>query len=228
MPGRRSCYNLSMTLLRRYRAYDLPAARHQVLLETARHHLGSEVGIDTEYCFYVETARDLEPEKLRVLDWLLTETFEPQFFGPVSFLDGHEGTVLEVGPRMSFTTAWSTNAVSVCHACGLSAVQRIERSRRYLLRFRGAPAEEARVAFLARVHDRMTECPYPEPLTSFATGVRPAPVSVVPVMAEGRAALERINRELGLAFDDWDLDFYTDLFRDRLGRNPTDVECFDI
>ncbi len=228
MPGRRSCYNLSMTLLRRYRAYDLPAARHQVLLETARHHLGSEVGIDTEYCFYVETARDLEPEKLRVLDWLLTETFEPQFFGPVSFLDGHEGTVLEVGPRMSFTTAWSTNAVSVCHACGLSAVQRIERSRRYLLRFRGAPAEEARVAFLARVHDRMTECPYPEPLTSFTTGVRPAPVSVVPVMAEGRAALERINRELGLAFDDWDLDFYTDLFRDRLGRNPTDVECFDI
>ncbi len=78
------------------------------------------------------------------------------------------------------------------------------------------------------MHDRMTECPYPEPLTDFASGVTPAPVSTVPVMAEGRAALERINDELGLAFDDWDLDFYTALFRDRIGRDPTDVECFDI
>jgi phosphoribosylformylglycinamidine synthase len=47
-------------------------------------------------------------------------------------------------------------------------------------------------------------------------------------MSEGRAALERLNDEFGLAFDDWDLDFYTALFRDRIGRDPTDVECFDI
>jgi len=32
----------------------------------------------------------------------------------------------------------------------------------------------------------------------------------------------------GLAFDDWDLDFYTDLFKNRLKRNPTSVECFDL
>jgi hypothetical protein len=32
----------------------------------------------------------------------------------------------------------------------------------------------------------------------------------------------------GLAFDDWDLDFYTDLFKNRLNRNPTSVECFDL
>ena len=50
----------------------------------------------------------------------------------------------------------------------------------------------------------------------------------IPVLEEGRAALEKINSELGLAFDDWDLDYYTELFRERMGRNPTDVECFDI
>ena len=31
-----------------------------------------------------------------------------------------------------------------------------------------------------------------------------------------------------MAFDNWDLDFYTDLFRSKLKRNPTSVECFDL
>jgi len=44
-----------------------------------------------------------------------------------------EDRIIEVGPRMNFTTAWSSNAVSVCHACGLTKVKRIERSRRYRL-----------------------------------------------------------------------------------------------
>jgi len=218
-----------MTLFRRYRGYDLPAATRQALMDTARRHLEAEVeGIDTEYCFYVDAVGELDADGRRILDWLLAETFEPHRFSPSSFLDQATGRVLEVGPRMSFTTAWSTNAVSICHACGLSAIRRIERSRRYLLRTRGAVSEEATTAFLAAVHDRMTECPYPEPLVSFATGIQPEPASTIPVMREGRAALERVNRELGLAFDEWDLDYYMALFRDRIGRDPTDVECFDI
>lgn len=32
---------------------------------------------------------------------------------------------------------------------------------------------------------------------------------------------------MGLAFDDWDLDYYTRLFKD-MGRDPTNVELFDI
>ena len=218
-----------MTLLRRFRSYNLPPATHDSLLDTARRAIGREIeGIEAEYCFYVETSSDLRNEELRVLDWLLAETFEPRRYGLASFLDERLGEVLEVGPRMTFTTAWSTNAVSICHACGLGATRRIERSRRYLLRTQGPIADEARTAILAGVHDRMTECPYSEPLTDFASGVTPAPVGTVPVMVEGRAALESINDELGLAFDDWDLDFYTTLFRDRIGRDPTDVECFDI
>jgi phosphoribosylformylglycinamidine synthase len=218
-----------MTLLRRYRSYNLSAATHTSLLDAARRHIGPEVeGIEAEYCFYIDTSRDLRNEELRILDWLLTETFEPHRYGLASFLDDRLGEVLEVGPRMTFTTAWSTNAVSICHACGLDATRRIERSRRYLLRTQNPVSEESATSILAAVHDRMTECPYPKPLSDFASGVTPAEVNTVPVMAEGRTALERINNELGLAFDDWDLDFYTTLFRDRIGRDPTDVECFDI
>lgn len=32
----------------------------------------------------------------------------------------------------------------------------------------------------------------------------------------------------GLAFDDWDLEFYTQLFQEDLKRDPTNVELFDI
>lgn len=32
----------------------------------------------------------------------------------------------------------------------------------------------------------------------------------------------------GLAFDNWDLDYYTELFKVKLARNPTSVECFDL
>jgi len=217
-----------MSLLHLYRAPGLSDAARAALLRRARERVTPKIeGIHTEFCFNVEAAGPLTDDESRVLSWLLAETFEPQRFGTETFL-GSEGLVLEVGPRMSFTTAWSTNAVSICHGCGLEKIRRIERSRRYELHTASPLTDAETRGFLALVHDRMTECPYPEPLESFATGVEPEPVSTVPVLKEGRAALERINRDLGLAFDDWDLDYYTRLFRETIGRDPTDVECFDI
>jgi hypothetical protein len=32
----------------------------------------------------------------------------------------------------------------------------------------------------------------------------------------------------GLAFDDWDITYYAELFQNKIGRNPTSVECFDL
>ena len=74
----------------------------------------------------------------------------------------------------------------------------------------------------------MTECPYPAPLTTFETGIKPEPIRIIPLIEEGRAALEKINREMGLGLDDWDLDYYTNLFVKDIKRNPTNVECFDL
>jgi len=217
-----------MSLLHLFRTPGLPQSRIHQILSRANELLGTPVSeIRTEACFNIASSAPLTDSERAILHWLLAETFQPGGFGESSFLEGH-GRVLEVGPRMNFTTAWSTNAVAVCHACGLANVLRIERSRRFLIR-RTPPlttAEEA--AFLSVVHDRMTETPYPAPLATFQTGMAPEPVFEIPVLEEGRAALERVNREMGLAFDAWDLDYYTELFRDRVGRNPTSVEAFDI
>ncbi|MCL5421594.1 MAG: hypothetical protein M1461_03870, partial [Nitrospirae bacterium] len=76
---------------------------------------------------------------------------------------------------MNFTTAWSTNAVSVCHACGLKKITRIERSRRYKFVFSSQFTVHSSPGLYSSLitrhsslfYDRMTECPYPERLRTF-------------------------------------------------------------
>lgn len=193
------------------------------------------IGIKTEQCFNVGLSAELSDEKLGILNWLLQETYEPENLRTDSFLeefsDGVLSVLIEVGPRLSFTTAWSANAVSICQACTLTEVSRMERSRRYLLYLRdGSNLSKERVFndFSAMVHDRMTECVYPSKLTMFKTDVVTEPVSSVPIIEWGKEALEEINLKMGLAFDEHDIDYYTRLFRDDIKRNPTTVELFDI
>ena len=225
-----------MVLFHLFRTPALSAYQTAGLVATAHDKVSHALReIETEFCFNVATNSPLTADELRLLRWLLAETFEPEKFSDASFLTQHasrntQHLLLEVGPRMNFTTAWSTNAVSVCHACGLKKISRIERSRRFLLSLDGnaTMSNEQRTAFLSLVHDRMTECPYPAPLSTFETGIKPEPVRIVPLREEGRPALEKINREMGLGLDDWDLNYYTNLFVKEIKRNPTNVECFDL
>ncbi len=225
-----------MVLFHRYRTPALSVYQTAGLLATAQEKVSPAIhGIATEFCFNVAADSALAPEEMRLLRWLLAETFEPEQFSDKSFLtpDSELPTpnlLLEVGPRMNFTTAWSTNAVSVCHACGLKKISRIERSRRFRLELapQASLDKDQQKSFLSLVHDRMTECPYPAPLETFETGIKPEPVRVIPLIEQGRPALEKINREMGLGLDDWDLDYYTNLFVKDIRRNPTNVECFDL
>ncbi len=217
----------AMTLLHFHRSPALSETKEDALLAFARKHVSPRITrIETESCFNVETTAPLSDAEVGTLRWLLAETFEPDRFAPGSFLTADR--VLEVGPRMNFTTAWSSNAVSVCRACGLTKVTRIERSRRYRLIADPDAVNLPAERFLPEVHDRMTECPYPAPLSTFETGVAPEPSRIVPLIEEGIPALERINATLGLGLDAWDIEYYHDLFVNDLKRNPTDVECFDL
>ncbi|GLJ28241.1 hypothetical protein SUGI_0554860 [Cryptomeria japonica] len=207
------------------------------LLKRVQAKISTEiVEIRTEQCFNVGLNSQLSSDKLEILKWLLRETYEPEKLQSQSLLDierarNGSAILVEVGPRLSFMTAWSANAVSICKACTLTEVTRIERSRRYLL-FLNSDSSVLQQSqldeFTAMVHDRMTECIYTSKLTSFQTNVVPDPVVQVPVLEKGRKALEEINKQMGLAFDDFDLEYYTQLFRDDIKRNPTNVELFDI
>ena len=62
---------------------------------------------------------------LRVLHRLLRETFEPEMVTPEPRLSaGATTTIVEVGPRMAFSTAFSTNAVSITSSVGINQVRR--------------------------------------------------------------------------------------------------------
>jgi phosphoribosylformylglycinamidine synthase len=183
-------------------------------------HFYRKIRSDFEYCFNVETSAPLTPRELEILRWLLAETFEPQNFGTRPFVKP-TSRIVEIGPRLNFETAFSTNAVAICHACGLDRVTRLEVSRRYL------PPPNADIErFIAENHDRMTECLYPAPLMTFETGIIPEKTFSVPLIEKGIQELKRFNHEKGLGMDEWDMNFYFNLFTKVLRRDPTNVELF--
>jgi len=214
-------------ILRFYRKGALSEYKARELLKRIKSEISEKIKhLETEFCYNVVVTEALSDYELNILRWLLSETFEPENFSEKSFLSQTDGMIFEVGPRLNWVTSWSTNAVSICHSIGIKKIQRIERSRRYKLIPKIANFPED--SFLQMIHDRMTECLYLEPLKDFSHGGDVKPVRIVPVLEEGRKALEKINNELGLGWDEWDIDFYLKLFKERLKRNPTDVECFDL
>jgi len=172
-----------------------------------------------EYCFNVETSVPLDSDELSILRQLLADGFVS---GSISTEpDNSEGwDIVELGPRMNFATAYSTNLVAICHSCGLEKVIRIERSRRYPV---SSGIDKAQ--FIQGHHDRMTECVYKEPLQNFNSGILPEPVFEIPMLEKGPNALLEIP---GLAMDEWDRNLYYGYFVREEGRNPTIVEIKDL
>jgi phosphoribosylformylglycinamidine synthase len=182
-------------------------------------HFFLQKGKGLEYCFNVEAPDALDASELSILKHLLADGFIAQTISTEPA--GAGGTrVVELGPRMNFATAFSTNIVAICRTIGLEKVSRIERSRRYAI----APAIDSD-GFVRQHHDRMTECLYDEPLQTFETGVQPEPVFEVPLREKGVGAFLEVP---GLAMDDWDKGLYYNYFVKEEGRNPTIVEIRDL
>jgi hypothetical protein len=91
---------------------------------------------------------------------------------PFTTLDnvGPTATVIEVGPRSNFSTAFSTNAVSICQSCGLNQVTRLEKSRRYLLISTrcGRPPDAPHPGPAARLHQTPAHLHAPPTLVQVA------------------------------------------------------------
>ncbi len=170
------------------------------------------------YCFNVESSRPLTESEMTSLRLVLADGLLVETVSSSPVLQGER--VVEVGPRLNFATAWSSNMVSICRAIGLDCISRVERSRRYVV-----PDGEDLQVFIDNNHDRMTECHYPEPLKTFETGIVPEPVYKVDLKSKGPGGLAEIP---GISMDDWDQQFYYDYFVKKYDRNPTVVEIMDL
>ena len=178
------------------------------------------------------------PNEEEILKWIFKHPQEEKSgITKISSLIGQEtaaSVLIEIGPRFNFSTAQSTNSVSICQNVGLSDITRIEVSIKYLIGH--SSSQPSQFEYIDKIFnvlgDKMTQCLYTQkniPANSFVEQLPKHPESwySVPLLENGRTALEEINEKLGLSFDNWDLEFYQNLFENVLKRNPTSVELFD-
>lgn len=176
-----------------------------------------------EYCFNVDTTENLTDKEIKILIQLLANGFISNSISQKTKLNSEPEKIIEIGPRLNFASAFSTNSVGICRACGLKKIKRIEKSKRIII-----PENIDKENFIKKNHDRMTECQYKTSLQNFETGIKPENVFTVSLIENGISALQEINKEMGLGMDSWDEKFYYNLFINEIKRNPTNVECFQL
>jgi len=141
-------------------------------------------------------------------------------YGPAADVPQRGGShVATVVPRQGTISPWSSKATDIFHICDLARVSRVERGVRWYM----DPAA-AQHADLSVLFDRMTEQLIDEAqLASVFQEAAPRPLATVPVLGDGRRALETANLTLGLALSADEVDYLLDAYRG-LGRDPSDVE----
>ena len=176
--------------------------------------------ITAEYWHFVALKVPLQPPQRKVLERILA-------YGPAPAEVSETGRLFLVVPRLGTISPWASKATDIAHSCGLESVERIERGVAYYISTRkGGPLDPAQqAALLPLIHDRMTETG----MESFEAAAQlfqhfaPQPLTTIDLLSGGHEALERANREMGLALSDDEIDYLLENFR-RMARNPTDVE----
>ncbi|GAB5560240.1 MAG: phosphoribosylformylglycinamidine synthase [Synoicihabitans sp.] len=182
--------------------------------------------LSADFVHLVETSAPLNDTEAAVLDRLLT-------YGPSRQGKALSGINQIVAPRPGTISPWSSKATDIAHICGLSQIIRIERVIHYTVELDNAAlpkplsqlsADQVKTLRSA-LHDRMTEAVF-NTIDDCAVLFRqesPRAMTSVPVLSEGREALDRANRDLGLALADDEIDYLVNAFQ-QLERDPNDIE----
>jgi len=204
----------------------LSAFRSQRLLEQFAKLGLPVVALQARYEHVVWLQEQLDDKALGNLKALLDYGTVPE--APVS----EEGAlVLRVYPRLGTVSPWASKATDIAHNCGLTQVRRIERGVRYVVGLKrgllgNKKLTKEQVDALAQcLHDRMTQVVVDQDfdVAALFETRQGKPVETVPLMKQGRAALESANVQWGLALSEDEIDYLLASFNE-LGRDPTDVE----
>lgn len=198
----------------------LSSFRVQKLLSDFQQESLPVKGIYAEFVHVVDLESDLTSEKKSTLEKLLT-------YGPSLEAKDPEGSLFVVAPRPGTISPWSSKATDIAHICGLSEIKRIERAVAYYVDFNGGVTEEVSKKVKAKIHDRMTQKVFQafHQLDVLFLHEEPKKLVEVPILTEGRLALERADKAMGLALASAEIDYLVESFT-ALKRNPTDVELY--
>ncbi|WP_416310627.1 phosphoribosylformylglycinamidine synthase [Pseudomonas sp. W03] len=194
----------------------LSAFRHGKLLDLLTQQVPAVTGLYAEFAHFAEVTGALNAEEEQVLARLLK-------YGPSVSVQEPAGRLFLVVPRFGTISPWSSKASDIARNCGLAKIERIERGIAYYVS--GELSEADAQAVAARLHDRMTQLVLNqlEEASALFSHAQPKPLTVVDILAGGRAALEKANLDLGLALAEDEIDYLVKSFVE-LGRNPHDVE----
>ncbi|MEJ5126663.1 phosphoribosylformylglycinamidine synthase [Comamonas sp. MYb21] len=142
-----------------------------------------------------------------------------------------DGLAFIVTPRMGTISPWASKATDIARNCGL-ALFRIERLTEYRIELKvgllgGKPelSAEQTAQIAALLHDRMTESVFATRAEAeqLFSALQAQPMEFVDVLGGGRSALEKANKQWGLALADDEIEYLENAFKG-LARNPSDVE----
>lgn len=168
------------------------------------------------FVHFVDVNQNLLDEELKLLNELLAYGNKPS--------SQSVGITFLVVPRAGTISPWSSKATEIAQRCGLASVNRIERGVEYTVSTSQTLSDVDKTAIAGLLHDRMTQSVYETALApDFFDSHQPKPLQRIDLLTKGRAALDKANRELGMALSDDEIDYLFASFSN-LGRNPTDVE----
>ncbi len=166
--------------------------------------------------FLVESIRELNnEEKEKIIAILNPNISEELKTEEVKFVQGMD--IKYIGPNLRVETPESSKLRAICESFHLDGVLRIEKFEQYYCN----PGNEPK-------YDLMTESVYSDlPLTLVNQSVKEA-TKVLPLMAGGLGYFFNLNDQMGLGMDEFDREYYFDLFMRNYKRNPTDVELMQL
>lgn len=200
-------------------AHALSAFRISKLLAAIRAREAAVTALTAQFVHFIHARSALSDAQQDLLRTLLT-------YGPRGErIDASRGELVLVIPRPGTISPWSSKATDIAHVCGLETVERIERGTAYRVESSRPLSPEQFKALAVLLFDRMTESAVfgMEDAAKLFVKHAPRAMNAIALQAQGRAALDAANRNLGLALSLDEIDYLARSFG-RLGRDPTDVE----
>ena len=199
-------------------AAALSPFRRRKMLQSLQQQVAEITDLYSEFWHFADLTQPLAADEQDRLQQLLT-------YGPAIAQEQGQGLALLVIPRPGTISPWSSKATDIMHHCGLPQIKRIERGQMFYVRASRELTDAEVQAILPLLHDRMTQAVVrqsSEAAQLFAQH-QPKPLATVPLMTNGRAALEQANQQLGLALAEDEIDYLLTNYQ-ALERDPTDVE----
>ena len=128
-----------------------------------------------------------------------------------------------ITPRLGTISPWSSKATEIIQNCGLKTIERVERGMGYFFNHKIPTEQLSQMGF--SLYDKMTQ----QVLTDIRKTSElfsisaPGNLKDINIFSEGKNALEKANRDLGLALSDDEIHYLYENYS-KTNKNPTDAE----